>query len=325
MLDNLLLMTNIFTVTLNTAVDRVIELDALNVGGVNESAGHSEIAAGKGINVSRALGSVQIESTAYCFCGDLDRDIFEEIATDYVRPIIFAVNGRTRTNLTILETDERRATHIKTDGYVVGSGDIDAMIASVTSAVATEDILVVSGSLPTGFSNARLRDLLRAGAKSSQFLFLDLNPASYSVGLEFRPFAVKPNLQELEEIAGKSLSDSRQIAAAAKELSLGGAKIVLVTLGADGVIAFSRAESVALLVRIPVGERPSNDDAVGSGDAFLAGFIEAVIRGAPLRESLMNACAFGAANQKSIIPGQVRKHDVRHFLSLTETVEILMD
>lgn len=318
-------MTNIFTITLNTAVDQMIELDTLNVGGVNESIGHSEIAAGKGINVSRALGSVEIENTAYCFCGDLDRFLFEEIASDYVRPIIFAVNGRTRTNLTVLEADQRRATHIKTDGYVVGSGDIEAMIASVTNAVAAEDILVVSGSLPPGFSNARLRDLLRAGAKSGQHLFLDLNPASYSVGLEFRPVAIKPNLQELEEIVGKSLAGSREIAVAAKELARGGAKIVLVTLGADGVIAFSGEENVALLVRIPVGERPSNDDAVGSGDTFLAGFIEAVIRGVPLKESLMNACAFGAANQKSKIPGQIWKNDVRHFLSLVEISEILMD
>src|SRR5438477_8165934 len=112
-------MPKIITVTLNTAVDRVIELEALTLGGVCEAADQSDVAAGKGINVSRALAAGSTGSTALCFCGSRDKDLFLGLESEFIRAAVLPVAGSTRSNITIVESRHRRATHLKTKGYRV--------------------------------------------------------------------------------------------------------------------------------------------------------------------------------------------------------------
>ncbi len=315
-------MSKILTVSLNTAVDRVIELETLNIGGVSEAANQSEVAAGKGINVSRALAAGLIGSTALCFCGVKDKELFLGLESEFIRAVVFPVAGSTRSNITIVESQHRRATHLKTKGYSVNVNDIAAMTAAIGNEVRNSDIVAVAGSLPAGFSNNDLRDLLGATARSSARLFLDLAAENYEAGLGFRPFAIKPNLEELRTIAGKTLKDVADIVAAARELATKGADTVLVTLGADGAIIVAENGTMALQAFIPETHRPSHDDAVGSGDAFVAGFIAAVAGNEPLGDCIINACAYGAANQATAVPGQLDQHDVRRYRSRVQVTRI---
>src|SRR6266550_1564146 len=134
-------MSKIFTVTLNTAVDRVIELETLNIGGVSEAANQSEVAAGKGINVSRALAASLIGSTAFCFCGSRDKELFLGLESEFIRAVVFPVSGSTRSNITIVESQHRRATHLKTKGYSVDVNDVAAMTAAIGNAARKSDIV----------------------------------------------------------------------------------------------------------------------------------------------------------------------------------------
>jgi 1-phosphofructokinase len=315
-------MSKIFTVTLNTAVDRVIELETLNIGGVSEAADQSEVAAGKGINVSRALAAGSIASTALCFCGAKDKDLFLGLESEFIRAVVFPVAGSTRSNITIVESQHRRATHLKTKGYSVEANDVAAMTAAIGNAAGTSDIVAVAGSLPVGFSNDDLRDLLGAAARCSARLFLDLAAENYQAALSFRPFAIKPNLEELSAIAGKTLRTIDDIVAAARALAAKGADTVLVTLGADGAIIVAESGTMALRAVIPESHRPSHHDAVGSGDAFVAGFIAAVAANEPLRDCIVNACAYGAANLATAVPGQLDQHDVRRYRSRVQVTRI---
>ena len=314
-------MSKIFTVTLNTAVDRVIELETLNIGGVSEAANQSEVAAGKGINVSRALAAGLIESTALCFCGARDKELFLGLESEFIRAVVFPVAGSTRSNITIVESQHRRATHLKTKGYSVDVNDVAAMTAAIGNAAGKSDIVAVAGSLPAGFSNNDLRELLGVTARSSARLFLDLAAENYELGLSFRPFAVKPNLEELSAIAGKTLRNVEDIVAAARALAAK-ADTVLVTLGADGAIIVAENGTMALQAFIPESHRPSDHDAVGSGDAFVAGFIAAVAANEPLGDCIINACAYGAANQATAVPGQLDQHDVRRYRSRVQVTRI---
>lgn len=315
-------MSKIFTVTLNTAVDRVIELETLNIGGVSEAAKQSEVAAGKGINVSRALAAGLIESTAFCFCGAKDKDLFLGVESEFIHAVVFPVAGATRSNITIVESRHRRATHLKTKGYSVDANDVAAMTAALGDAAGKSDIVAVTGSLPAGFNNTDLRGLLGAIARSSARLFLDLAAENYEAALSFRPFAVKPNLEELSAIAGKSLRNVEDIVAAARALAAKGAETVLVTLGADGAIIVAENGTTALRAFIPETDRPSHHDAVGSGDAFIAGFIAAVAANEPLENCIINACAYGAANLATAVPGQLDQHDVRRYRSRVQVTRI---
>ena len=87
----------IYTVTLNTAIDVVIsEKDYLEK---NKKKAIS-IPAGKGINVSRALKSAGIPSTAIALVGIKDIKLFNTIKDDKINAIFVTVKGATRKNTT---------------------------------------------------------------------------------------------------------------------------------------------------------------------------------------------------------------------------------
>jgi fructose-1-phosphate kinase PfkB-like protein len=95
-----------------------------------------------------------------------------------------------------------------------------------------------------------------------------------------------------------------------------------VTLGADGAIIIAEKGTTALRAFIPEIDRPSRHDAVGSGDAFVAGFIAAAAANEPLGDCVINACAYGAANQATAVPGQLDQHDVRRYRSRVQVTRI---
>ncbi|GLS42269.1 PfkB family carbohydrate kinase [Methylobacterium brachythecii] len=69
-----------------------------------------------------------------------------------------------------------------------------------------------------------------------------------------------------------------------------GPEIVVVTLGEDGALAFSRSEPPRRQAAVPV----TAVDTIGAGDAFSAGFAVSLLQGRPITESLARAAACGA-------------------------------
>ena len=107
------------------------------------------------------------------------------------------------------------------------------------------------------------------------------------------PDLIKPNLEELSELAGRQLSTITDILAAIEEVRGLGARTVLVSLGADGAI-LSDDEGALHAETPPFTPRST----VGAGDALLSGFLFA----ADDREaSIVEAVAWGAAATR--LPG----------------------
>ena len=82
------------------------------------------------------------------------------------------------------------------------------------------------------------------------------------------PDLVKPNVGELAEVCGTSLSTVGAVAAAAADLRRRGARAVLASMGSDGALLatdagvwFARADLTTIV------------SAVGAGDTLLAGFL----------------------------------------------------
>lgn len=94
----------IVTVTMNPAIDKTVEIDRLERGGLNRIS-HVEIdAGGKGINVSKAIHELGGQSIAVGFIagstGKMIRSVMDEwqIENDFIE-----VSGETRTNTKVFE------------------------------------------------------------------------------------------------------------------------------------------------------------------------------------------------------------------------------
>jgi fructose-1-phosphate kinase PfkB-like protein len=116
--------------------------------------------------------------------------------------------------------------------------------------------------IPVDFYARLIRDLGRASVRC----FLDADDDALRVGIEARPYGIKPNENELARLAGRELHDEVQILEAARDVVASGVEIVAVTLGGEGALVVTTSEHVR--VRPPAVEVLSK---VGAGDASSRG------------------------------------------------------
>lgn len=258
----------IYTVTLNPALDYYMNVPGeLSLNATNRSSGEKFEFGGKGINVSAVLAQLGIESVALGFIagftgGELERAVEKTgCKTDFIR----LESGLTRVNVKIKGAGE---TEINAAGPYIPPEKLKILFEKLRR-LCRDDILVLSGSVPPNLPQdiyARLLSCLPDGKIKT---VADTTGAALLGILKFRPFVIKPNLAELEELCSGKCRSREEIIAAAKRLQALGAQNVLVSLGADGALLLTADGET--LSSPAVGEKAVNT--VGAGDSMLAGFI----------------------------------------------------
>ena len=150
-------------------------------------------------------------------------------------------------------------------------------------------VIAFAGSFPAGMSGDEFVDLASHFQTKSR-LVLDTSALSLSQLLACRPWVIKPNLEELEQLVGRSLRSLDQQLQAAQELIQGGVEQVLVSLGEKGLLGVTSQQ--ILLAKVP---KVSVRSTVGAGDSALAGFLLALFRGESWNNALRLAASFGTA------------------------------
>jgi tagatose 6-phosphate kinase len=144
---------------------------------------------------------------------------------------------------------------------------------------------------------------------------LDADGQALVAGIAARPAIVKPNLAELESAVGRPLrtglsgarraedaairAEDAAIVAAARELRTAGAAAVVVSLGADGLLAVT---GDGVWRATPPGGIAGNP--TGAGDAVVAGLAYGLARGDSWPERLRHATALGAATAAAPVAGE---------------------
>ncbi|MCD2498906.1 1-phosphofructokinase family hexose kinase [Microbacterium nymphoidis] len=293
----------IVTLTLNPALDQTIRLtDALRPGDVQRADDQRTDAAGKGVNVARAISAAGAASIAVLPLADDDPYGPLLRATGLVIRAV-PVSARVRTNLT-LTAPNGETTKINLPGGALDDAELDAIIAVVVAAARGAEWLVLAGSVPPGVPAdvyARIASTVRAALSPAPRIAVDAAGTALAAAVNApasgRPDLIKPNEDELAELVGASaLPDVSDVAAAASELVRGGIANVLVTLGGDGAI-LADADGV-LATPAP---RIQVSSTVGAGDSALAGYLLADTAGAGREERLRQAIRYGSA--AATLPG----------------------
>ena len=309
-------MSKIITVTANTAIDYSIRVKKLVLGDNIVAASSSEFASGKGINVAKAIETLNCPAYALGFVGRQSLNLFNDIKSELLHVDYTVVDGKTRTNITLLDASDAQETHIRTAGLSVTETDCQKLIDRIDAHAWKGDIVVLSGSLPVGSSPDLYRIIIELCHKKSAIPFLDSSGETLIQGLKAKPYLIKPNQQELEEVVGRTLNDERDIVAAAREIIAQGIFTVIVSLGEKGAIAVSDREALAVTAGTKHDGVVSK---IGCGDAMVAGLAVAQERGYKLLDSLRLGMACATANLFSIEPGRFEYdcaekicHRVRH-------------
>lgn len=282
----------IYTLTLNPAIDKTVEIDGLELGGVNRIATMRTDAGGKGINVSKVISKLSGKSVALGIIGGSGGDMIENslkemgIDTDFVK-----VKDETRVNLKIIDTKNKVNTDINEPGAPVSADVIEAVEKKLASVIKKGDIAVLAGSVPKGTPADIYGRLVRLCNAHEACAVLDVDGALMAPGLEAKPYLIKPNIDELSRLCGKKLVTPQDAAAPAKELVASGIEKVVVSLGGDGAL-FVDKNGVYLGHSVDVVVRST----VGAGDSMVAAICLALDRGYSIEELIKLSIATSAAN-----------------------------
>ncbi|HKS82442.1 MAG TPA: PfkB family carbohydrate kinase, partial [Candidatus Acidoferrales bacterium] len=158
-----------------------------------------------------------------------------------------------------------------------------------------------------GFSPSFYRTLISAARVGRVRVLVDTSGQALQVSLKARPFFIKPNLEEAEELLGHKLRNSNALVGALRAFVRMGAETAAISMGSNGLVWIEQRDGPVWFARPPQLKAIST---VGSGDATVAGFAVAMSRGLKAEEAVRLAAACGAANCLARSPGRVALNDV---------------
>jgi len=293
----------IVTLTANPSLDRTVTLaGALRVGEVQSALAVREDAGGKGINVTRVLTGSDVASRAVLPL-DADDPFAGVLRGARVPVVAVALPGTARANLTLTDA-EGVTTKINLPGVTRSAADAAALIEATVQAAAGADWLVLAGSLPPGLPDdfyVDVIDAVRATGPAAPRIAVDTSGAALRAVVERGvPDLIKPNDEELVELAGVPLDSSRPLAVAVFSVA---ARLVpervgaaFVTLGGDGAVLVT-ADGAWFGTPPPTRVRST----VGAGDSSLAGFLLADVAGAAPADLVRSGIRYGSA--AAALPG----------------------
>ena len=300
----------IATVTLNPSLDEWITLPKLVLGTLNRATSFARYPGGKGLNVSRVIRELGGHTIAFGLAGGEDGMILRERINRMKLPHIFVdVPGSTRNNYKIRTDSPHALTEVNGPGPAVSAQALRRLQRQVLQRRHRLRAIALSGSLPPGVPSTIYAQWIRLLRRDHAPIALDASGQALRQGIRARPWLIKPNRQEAEELLGTSLSSHRRIVAAARHLAREAADVVIVSLGKDGaVLASANGAWIAQPPKIQIAS------AVGAGDSLVGGFLFGWTKTRSLKEAFRLGVACGTATAQTAGTELCHRRDVYRVL-----------
>lgn len=299
------------TVTLNPSIDQHIAIDKLVKDDALRAREARRDPGGKGINVSRAVQELGGRTVAFGVSGGCAGYMLKSLMAE--KGISFEVvelPEETRLNVILTDLSDRTQTRISASGPRMSLDAVERLVELILAYEPLPEWWALGGSLPPGVPGDFYARLIgRLQAKGARCV-LDADGEMLALGIQAKPFLIKPNEYEFERLTGKSFADETAMARAARDLVAGGVGIVALTLGRKGALLVTR--DLALRATCPPVEVRSK---VGAGDSFVAGLLLALSDGRPTEEALRMGMAAGTAAVMNAGTQLCHRPDVDRLLS----------
>jgi 1-phosphofructokinase family hexose kinase len=264
----------IITVTLNAAIDKTLEVPSFTPGRRHRTVDQTTMPGGKGVNIARALKRLDQPVIATGLAGGptgariVEALTDESILNDFVR-----IADESRTNTAVLDPTTGVQTEINERGPAVSSRELELFREKLLYLAQGASICVFAGSLPRGVDSDVYASLIREVRRLGVVTMIDTEGEPLRLSMRAEPDLVSPNELEAEELVGHEFNDDEDRVQAVVEMTRLGARESIMTV-ADGCYARIEDNGTAGLYRVTVAPQDVRS-AVGSGDAFLAGYVAA--------------------------------------------------
>ena len=288
----------IYTVTFSPTLDYVVEIDEFQTGAINRTSSEKVYPGGKGVNVSIALKNFGYDNTALGFiAGFTGAEIKRLLHGIGVRNNFINVEkGMSRINMKIISRDE---TAINGQGPEITNEDIGILYARLRCLV-DGDFLVLAGHIPDTLPSDMYKQVLQFLEGRNLNVVVDAEKELLTGTLQYRPWLIKPNRDELGEVFGVKINSLEEAVPYAKKLQEAGARNVLVSMGGLGAVLVAEDGTIYSSDAI----KGNVVSTVGAGDSMVAGFIAGYLDSDGDMETAFKEgmCAGAASSFSLVIP-----------------------
>lgn len=298
--------------SLNTSLDRILVVPQLVPNSVHRVSDEKWIGGGKALNVLTALNTLKCAASAFVMIGNTTGTTIQKLLQQ--RGIdrhctFFQVQDYSRICDVIVQPEAGRATVINSQGPKVSAHELSELERTFRRELAEKrpEYLVLTGSLPRNVPDAFYASLIVYAHDLNIKTVVDATGGPLASAIGKRPWLVKVNFSEFMTVApaiaselNMPLADSniwyRVISSLAIEMVKRGTNVV-VTNGPKGAAAWTTDGNwIARAIAIDV------KNAIGSGDAFLAGFLAGYREGKSFRSALAWGQSAASSNAAEVLP-----------------------
>ena len=312
----------IITLTANAAIDKTLTVPNFVTGFRHRASQSLMLPGGKGVNVARALRAIGQPVVASGLVGGrTGQQIVEGLSREGILNDFVRIAGESRTSTAVIDPTSLTQTEINEWGPVVTEQERAAFLDKVEYLAKGAHYVIICGSLPRKVPDDFYAEILQHihGARCSTIL--DSSGDPFRHGVRARPDFVTPNLREAEDLVGHEFHDEQDIIDATGLIhSLGAHSVIIKTPG--GCYARIRHGRRHRVFRATIPLVENVVSTVGSGDAFLAGFVAGHFSNSDPGECLRYGLACGAANTQQYGAGVLDPDDVEALLATTQVDEV---
>jgi 1-phosphofructokinase family hexose kinase len=272
----------------NLAVDRILQVNHFESGKVQRTGTALTQPGGKGSNVARVFRQLGGEVVLTGFVGRRNGDqIIEPLRRIGVQvDAVAGFEGDSRTCTIICDpTSAAHPTVINEESPAIERWAAASLLSVVEKWIGRVDAVLTTGSLSHGLSDHFYAEVLDRARSRGRLTALDATGPALRFGLLTRPSFMKPNAEEFHGLIAES-----SFSFIAEHTAL--------TFGTAGAALIHGEEC---LYEIP--PRIFDINPIGSGDAFTAAYLHALMRGSKARDCLRFAVAAAACDAGTLRPG----------------------
>lgn len=289
----------VLVVTPNPCLDRTLFVDTHRPSGRVEVQKVTEVAGGKGSNVCRVFKELGVPCMHLVPLGGyIGERVFHLLTGEGITTIPVWIRSSTRVVTTVVDRQWHQIVYFEPP-HTMEQEEKEEFLRKFAALQENADFVLFCGSLPPSFLEFYEKALSCSQGKR---VIID-GRGEVLCTLSSYPFGVKMNREEVELTFGKPLKRREDWEAFFNFFFTRGVQIVILTLGKEGAVLGKRDGFLfAQPPEVPVV------NPVGSGDAFLAGFVYGLLRSGSFEEAMRFGTASGACNAMVWEAGRVDRN-----------------
>jgi 1-phosphofructokinase family hexose kinase len=262
----------IITVSPNIALDRVRVVRGFQPGRQSRALFEFLQPGGSGVHATDVIQTLGGQSIALGILGGHTGELWKQEADRrQLRYNMVPISGETRESFCLVDLDLGSVVESVTGGPQVDPGMKDALLARLEIHLHAADLLILSGSLPSGLPNSTYAEMIRLATHHGIPVLADIHSEPLREAVPLHPWLLKPNLAEFHELIGSTTQDVQERVQASHELCQRTGTILALSMAEAGVLLTTPEEQWLLThpsdpMHLPDGH---GQNVIGCGDALV--------------------------------------------------------